>query len=56
MYAELCNILYGMLQAALKFWLQVSQDLVGLGYDINPYDWCVANKMINGNQQTVGWC
>lgn len=55
LYAELCKVLYGMLQAALKFWLQVSQDLVSLGYEINPYDWCVANKMINGKQHTVGW-
>jgi hypothetical protein len=22
---------------------------------INPYDWCVANKMINGKQCTVLW-
>lgn len=55
LYAELCKVLYGMLQAALKFWRQVSQDLRSLGYEINPYDWCVANKQVNGKQHTVGW-
>ena len=25
------------------------------GFEINPYDWCVANKTINGKQQTVLW-
>lgn len=55
LYAELRKVLYGMLQAALRFWQQVTQDLVSLGYTINPYDWCVANKIINGKQHTVGW-
>lgn len=55
LYAELCKALYGMLQAARMFWKQISGDLVGLGYEINPYDWCVCNKIINGKQHTVGW-
>lgn len=55
LYGELKKVLYGMLQAALKFWEQISEDLVGLGYEINPYDWCVANKLINGKQHTIGW-
>lgn len=55
LYAELCKVLYGMLQAALKFWEQISSDLISLGYEINPYDWCVANKIIDGEQHTVGW-
>ena len=25
------------------------------GFKINPYDWYVANKMINGKQCTIGW-
>lgn len=55
LYAELKKMLYGLLQAALKFWQQITRDLVTLGYVINPYDWCVANKMVNGKQHTVGW-
>ena len=26
-----------------------------MGFEINPYDWCVANKMINGKQCTILW-
>ena len=26
-----------------------------MGFDINPYDPCVANRMKNGSQQTVTW-
>ena len=22
---------------------------------VNPYDWCVANRIVNGSQQTLGW-
>jgi len=26
-----------------------------VGFEVNPYDWCVANKMINGKQCAVIW-
>ena len=26
-----------------------------MGFVINPYDPCVANKMVNGHQMTVCW-
>ena len=26
-----------------------------MGVKINPYDWCVANKTVNGKQMTVVW-
>ena len=28
---------------------------MGMGFKLNPYDLCVANKMVNGRQLTVGW-
>jgi hypothetical protein len=30
-------------------------DLIGEGFDINPYDPCVANKTVDGAQLTVCW-
>jgi hypothetical protein len=33
----------------------LSEKLVGWGFETNPYDWCVANKAINGKQCTVRW-
>jgi hypothetical protein len=55
LYVELLKALYGTLRAALLFWKLLSGKLVSWGFEINPYDWCVANKMINGKQCTVLW-
>ena len=54
-YAELKKALYGTLQAALLFWQELSSFLGELGFSANPYDSCVMNKQINGNQCTIGW-
>ena len=55
-YTELSKALYGTLQAALLFWKDMSKFLVKeLGFIVNPYDWCVINKTINGKQCTIGW-
>jgi hypothetical protein len=55
MYVQLKKALYGTLQAALLFWKDLSKKLTEWGFKINPYDWCVANKTINGKQCTVLW-
>jgi hypothetical protein len=55
LYVELLKALYGTLRAALLFWKLLSSKLVLWGFTINPYDWCVANKMINGKQCTIMW-
>jgi hypothetical protein len=31
------------------------KDLTAYGFELNPYDPCVANKMVNGQQLTVSW-
>ena len=55
-FTELSKTLYGILQAALLFWKNLSGFLINeLGFVVNPYDWCVVNKIINGKQCTVGW-
>jgi hypothetical protein len=55
LYVELLKALYGTLMAALLFWKLLSSKLVLWGFVINPYDWCVANKMIDGKQCTILW-
>lgn len=55
LYVELVKALYGTLRAALLFWKLLSSKLQEWGFKINPYDRCVANKMINGKQCTVLW-
>jgi hypothetical protein len=55
LYVELLKALYGTIRAALLFWRMLSAKLVELGFVINPYDWCVANKMVDGKQCTILW-
>ena len=55
MYVELLKALYGMLRAARLFWEKLSGKLKEWGFSMNPYDPCVANKMVNGRQLTVAW-
>jgi hypothetical protein len=54
-YVILTKALYGTLQAALLFWQNLSAQLDKWGFTINPYDFCVANKTINGKQCTIVW-
>ena len=39
----------------MLFWKKLSASLKSRGFIINDYDWCVANKMINGKQCTIVW-
>ena len=56
LYVQLMRALYGTLQAALLFWINLSTFLTEeLGFELNPYDPCVANKVINGQQCTIVW-
>jgi Reverse transcriptase (RNA-dependent DNA polymerase)/Zinc knuckle len=55
LYVQLNKALYGTLRAALLFWKKLTAQLQEWGFTINPYDWCVANKMINNDQCTIIW-
>ena len=44
-----------MLKASLLYYQQFTSDIEKIGYIINPYDACVANKMINNKQHTLTW-
>jgi hypothetical protein len=51
-YSLLKRALYGCIKSA---WKHLSGNLLKRGYTLNPYDTCVANKMINVAQFTVIW-
>ncbi len=53
LYVQVLRGLYGMLVAALLWYTDFKKDLEGNGYLFNPYDPCVANKVIDGLQHTV---
>jgi hypothetical protein len=55
MYVQLQKALYGTLSAALLFWKDLSGHLHNEGFEPNPYDSCVMNKMVDGKQCTVLW-
>ena len=55
LYLVIKKAIYGMLQSALLFYLKLSTDLQQSGFKLNPYEPCVANKMVNGKQLTVVW-
>ena len=55
LYVKLQKALYGCLKSALLFYKKLVNDLLTFGFELNPYDPCVANKMIKGSQCTVVW-
>ena len=55
LYVQLEKAVYGMMKSALLFYCKLVADLLSLGFTINPYDPCVANKTIDGKQLTVCW-
>jgi hypothetical protein len=55
MYVQLKKALYGTLSASLLFWKDLSGHLRDEGFEPNPYDSCVMNKMEGGKQCTVLW-
>jgi hypothetical protein len=44
-----------MMKSALLFYRKLVSELKQMGFEINPYDPCVANKMVNGTQMTIRW-
>jgi hypothetical protein len=52
---QLLKALYGCVKSALLWYELFSRTLQGVGFELNPYDTCVANKMINCKQCTIAW-
>jgi hypothetical protein len=47
------NALYGTMVASLLYYRKFVKSLTDVGFIINPYDPCVANKIIEGKQMTI---
>ncbi len=53
---KLQKALYGLMRASLLFYQKLRKELEAYGFEINPYDPCIANKMAEaGKQLTVIW-
>ena len=53
LYLRLNKALYGCVVSSLLWYELFSKTLKQMGFEINPYDMCVANKMVNGKQCTI---
>ena len=50
---RLSKTLYEILRAALLFYKRLRSNLKDIGFEVSPYEPCVANKMANGKDMTV---
>ena len=55
MYLKILKAIYGMIESALLWYSLYTEVLQKEGFEINPYDRCVANKSIDGTQCTIAW-
>jgi hypothetical protein len=55
LYMHITKAIYGLLVSAMLFYKKLVTDLIKYGFEVNPYDPCVANKIVNGNQMPVSW-
>jgi hypothetical protein len=55
LYMKLQKTLCGCLVSAILLYLKLVLDLELKDFNINPYDSCITNKMIEGNRFTVTW-
>lgn len=55
LYVQVIRALYAMLVSSLLFYKQFKKDLETFGFKVNPYDPCVANRIVNGKQHTIKW-
>jgi len=55
LYLQLLKALYGCIKSALLWYELFVNTLQKVGFELNPYDACVANKMIEGKQCTISW-
>ena len=49
------NFIYGTMVASLLYYKNFCKSLIACGFKLNPYDPCVANRMLNRKQQMVCW-
>ena len=47
------NTIYGTMVASLRYYRKFTKSLTSVGFEINPYDPCVTNKIVEGKQQTI---
>ena len=54
-YMLVLRSIYGCIESALQWYKLYSEKLMKKVFELNPYDRCVANKMVNGKHCTYVW-
>ena len=54
-YTHILRAIYGLLVSALLFYKKFRASIEKVGFKVNPYDACVANKIVHGKQLTIRW-
>ena len=54
-YLRVLKAIYGTLRGALLYYQRFRADIEKLGFEVNPYDPCVANMELDGSQCTLVW-
>jgi hypothetical protein len=55
LYVKMLKALYGMLVSSLLYYKKFRKDIESIGFVINPYDPCVANRIVDQRQHTLTW-
>ena len=53
LYVKMLRALYGMLISSVLYYKKFRKDIESIGFEVNPYDICVANRKVKGKQHTV---
>ena len=54
LYVKVLKAIYGLIESALIRYDVYTEVLVDMDFVLNPYDKCISNKMIQGDQCTIG--
>ncbi|CAJ1935521.1 unnamed protein product [Cylindrotheca closterium] len=52
-HVRVLQAIYGMLEASMLWYKKLRGDMEKHGFIFNSYDGCIANKIVNGKQQTI---
>ena len=55
LYCRCNKAIYGCVVSGVLWYELFTETLEGLGFTTNPYDFCIANAVIEGSQCTIGW-
>ena len=55
LYVRMIKALYGMMIASILYYKKFRKDIESIGFELNPNDMSVVNRMVNGKQHTVTW-